>query len=134
MRAVRVMETCLYAEDLAAAEGFYARVLGMEPHSREEGQPAFLRCGAAMILLFRAQETQKPGGDVPAHGARGPGHVAFGVPGAALAGWKDRLEREGVRIEDEVAWPQGGRSLYFRDPAGNSVELTTPRTWGLPDA
>jgi catechol 2,3-dioxygenase-like lactoylglutathione lyase family enzyme len=36
-------------------------------------------------------------------------------------------------IEDlEVEWPRGGRSLYFRDPAGNSVELVTPGPWGLP--
>ena len=35
-------------------------------------------------------------------------------------------------IEKEVEWPKGGRSLYFRDPAGNSVELVTPGVWGLP--
>ena len=87
-----------------------------------------------MILLFRAEETRKPGGDVPAHGASGPGDVAFGVPEAALTGWRGHLDREGVGVEVEVSWPRGGRSLYFRDPSGNSVELTTPRTWGLPDA
>lgn len=26
----------------------------------------------------------------------------------------------------------GGKSIYFRDPAGNSVELVTPGIWGLP--
>lgn len=25
----------------------------------------------------------------------------------------------------------GGRSLYFSDPAGNSVELTTPQLWNI---
>jgi catechol 2,3-dioxygenase-like lactoylglutathione lyase family enzyme len=28
--------------------------------------------------------------------------------------------------------PKGGKSLYLRDPAGNSVELVTPGVWGLP--
>ena len=38
-----------------------------------------------------------------------------------------------MTIEQEVDWPRGGRSFYFRDPAGNSLELATPRIWGLPD-
>ena len=36
-----------------------------------------------------------------------------------------------VPIELETDWPRGGHSLYFRDPAGNSVELITPGLWGL---
>jgi hypothetical protein len=35
-------------------------------------------------------------------------------------------------IEKEFGWPRGGRSIYFRDPAGNSVELVTPGLWGSP--
>jgi hypothetical protein len=38
-----------------------------------------------------------------------------------------------VAIEHEATWPRGGRSFYFRDPAGNSLELATPRIWGLPE-
>jgi hypothetical protein len=32
-----------------------------------------------------------------------------------------------------VEWPGGGRSIYFRDPAGNSVELGTPAIWAIDD-
>jgi hypothetical protein len=39
---------------------------------------------------------------------------------------QDILHRHGVSIEKEVEWPRGGKSLYYRDPAGNSVELVTP--------
>ena len=35
-----------------------------------------------------------------------------------------------IPIESEVVWPRG-RSLYFRDPEGNSVELAIPALWGL---
>jgi hypothetical protein len=42
------------------------------------------------------------------------------------------LVAESVPIEKEVAWPNGGQSLYFRDPAANLVELVTPGIWGLP--
>jgi catechol 2,3-dioxygenase-like lactoylglutathione lyase family enzyme len=38
-----------------------------------------------------------------------------------------------VAIEQEMDWPRGGRSFYFRDPAGNSLELATPKIWGLPE-
>jgi catechol 2,3-dioxygenase-like lactoylglutathione lyase family enzyme len=36
----------------------------------------------------------------------------------------------GVPIEAEIDWKQGGRSLYFRDPAGNSIEFAPLTLWG----
>ena len=39
---------------------------------------------------------------------------------------------DGDASELETTWPRGGRSLYFRDPAGNSGELITPGVWGTP--
>jgi catechol-2,3-dioxygenase len=36
-----------------------------------------------------------------------------------------------VPIEIEITWPGGGHSIYFRDPAGNSIELATAKTWNL---
>jgi catechol 2,3-dioxygenase-like lactoylglutathione lyase family enzyme len=63
------------------------------------------------------------------HGATGPGHVAFRVQPSTLADWRAKLATAGVAIEAEVTWPGGGRSIYLRDPAGNSVELATPDVW-----
>jgi hypothetical protein len=34
-----------------------------------------------------------------------------------------------ISIEKEVSWKDSARSLYFRDPAGNLVELITPGEW-----
>ncbi|HEX7242918.1 MAG TPA: VOC family protein [Longimicrobiaceae bacterium] len=131
-----VLETCLYAPDLEAAERFYADVIGLEVHVRVEGRHVFFRCGAGMLLLFQpertaTEQTHVGGSPVPVHGARGAGHVAFAVPAAGLDAWRARLERLGVSVESEVEWPRGGRSLYLRDPAGNSVELAPPSIWGL---
>jgi catechol 2,3-dioxygenase-like lactoylglutathione lyase family enzyme len=53
---------------------------------------------------------------------------------AEIPVWQEHLQRQGVTIEAQVTWPRGGHSIYFRDPAGNSVELTTPSTWGLQPA
>ena len=67
------------------------------------------------------------------HGTHGPGHACFAVAEDDLDGWKARLRAADVAIEQEMVWPRGGRSFYFRDPAGNSLELATPRIWGLPE-
>ncbi len=57
---------------------------------------------------------------------------ALGIEAEAFDVWLKLLQGHGVTIKKEVEWPRGGNSLYFRDPAGNSVELVTPGAWGLP--
>ena len=84
-----------------------------------------------MLLVFRPESTLK-GDHLPAHGAGAPGTSRWGSPPQDLDDWRSHLERRGVSIEHEESWPRGGHSLYFRDPAGNSVELITPGLWGLP--
>src|SRR5437016_780664 len=71
------------------------------------------------------------GSEVAPHGARGPGHVAFAVPKSEMDEWKKHLKAKGVEIEKDVLWPNGGRSLYFRDPVGNCLELASPLVWGM---
>jgi catechol 2,3-dioxygenase-like lactoylglutathione lyase family enzyme len=106
-------------------------VLGLQVIGKEAGRHVFFRVGNGVLLAFDPEATLR--GDVlPAHGAGGPGHFALGVRAEALDVWRRTLEGHGVVIEKEVRWPRGGRSLYFRDPAGNSVELVTPGLWGLP--
>ena len=129
-----VLETCLYASDLDAAERFYAGVLGLEPFARESGRHVFMRCGAGMLLVFDPARTSAEPGEVggvavPAHGTRGAGHVCFRIEAEALGAWRERLERAGVTIEAEIEWPRGGTSIYVRDPAGNSVELAPALIW-----
>jgi len=124
-----ILETALYAGDLRAAERFYAGVLGLEIESAGSGRHVFFRCGDGMLLVFDPAATSQSTGAVPRHGATGPGHVAFSVDD--LEAWPDRFRAAGVPVEADVAWAGGGRSIYVRDPAGNSVELTTPGIWGI---
>ncbi|HUF25508.1 MAG TPA: VOC family protein [Gemmatimonadaceae bacterium] len=131
MRPHRILESCLYAGDLAAAESFYARVLGLEVIGRVEGRHVFFRCGDGVLLIFDPAATAERGGQAPPHGAKGPGHLAFAVTASELIGWREHLARAQVEIEAEVGWPRGGRSIYFRDPAGNSIELAEPVMWGI---
>jgi len=131
MRASRIFETCLYANDLAAAERFYTEVLGLEVVSRNEGRGVVFRCGPGVLLVFDPRRTRIPDREVPTHGADGPGHVAFLASAAELDAWRHQLRSHCVPIEREINWPEGGTSLYFRDPAGNVLEFAPPTLWGF---
>src|SRR5579871_3471916 len=113
-----VVETAVYTADLDAAERFYADVLGLSLLGRDADRHVFFRVGPASVLLIFNPHTTLQGGGLPAHGATGPGHFALGIRPETLDDWRRRLAASGVAIEQEVAWPRGGRSLYFRDPAG----------------
>ncbi len=127
-----VLETVLYAADLDTAQQFYGEVLGLTLDSRQPGLFCFFRAGGAMLLIFEPEAALR-NRSVPPHGATGPGHACFAVPEVELDAWRTRLLVYDVAIEHEQSWPRGGRSLYVRDPAGNSIELATPRIWGLPE-
>ena len=130
-----ILETALYADDLDAAEAFYRDVLGLALLTKAPGRHVFFKCHGQMLLVFAAAETEKgpaPGQlPVPPHGARGAGHVCFRASAAEIESWKLRLAAAGVAIEADFLWPSGGRSIYFRDPAGNSLEFAEAKIWGF---
>lgn len=131
-----ILESALYVTDLAAAEAFYGDVMGLERIARVEGRHVFFRCGQGVLLLFNAEATRVPPPadarlPVPPHGTAGNGHLCFAASAEEIDRWKMRLQAKGVIIEADFEWPQGGRSIYFRDPSGNSLEFAEPRIWGL---
>lgn len=130
-----ILETILYAEDLDAAEHFYRDCLGLEPVSKTAGRQVFYRVGGQMLLMFNPGATVEPPTDskmpVPPHGAKGQGHVCFAATADEIEQWRRHLIAKGVAIEADFHWPGGGRSIYFRDPAGNAIEFAEPRIWGL---
>jgi catechol 2,3-dioxygenase-like lactoylglutathione lyase family enzyme len=87
-----------------------------------------------MLLIFNPDVTRTPSKGtlpVPAHGATGEGHVCFAATAPELDGWRAVFASLGIAIEADFEWPGGGRSIYIRDPAGNSVEFAEPRIWGF---
>jgi catechol 2,3-dioxygenase-like lactoylglutathione lyase family enzyme len=120
-----VYETVVYAQDLPAAVAFYRDVLGL----REVDDGVLRLEDGGVLLLFDPSRSSQPGRPVPSHGPSGGSvHVAFAVE--ELEPWRERLAAAGVEIEHEHEWARGGaRSLYVRDPAGNSVELVEGDLW-----
>ncbi len=135
MQIEGVLETALYADDLDAAESFYAGILGLEQIARAGNRHVFFRCGPGMLLIFNPKETTRPppeeGLQVPPHGTQGQGHVCFRVGRDNLDATAGALGKAGITIESDVIWPNGTRSIYFRDPAGNSIECAEPGLWGI---
>jgi catechol 2,3-dioxygenase-like lactoylglutathione lyase family enzyme len=136
----KIIETALYVADLARAANFYRGLFGFETLSESERLVALDVAGQSVLLLFPAGRTTNSvtiaGGTIPGHGAaqttpdgNNPGHLAFAINTADVEPWKAELTGQGIALESEVTWPTGTKSLYFRDPDQNLVELLTPGFW-----
>ncbi|MEQ8897519.1 MAG: VOC family protein [Roseovarius sp.] len=128
-----ILESALYADNLAAAAAFYGDVMGLAEVVRVEGRHIFYRVGQGILLIFQPDATaQGPSNlkiPVPPHGAHGPGHLCFSATLEEIDQWRHRLQAAGHPIEADFEWPNGARSIYFRDPAGNSIEIAEPSLW-----
>ncbi len=134
-RLDRVIETCLYVDDLDRAAAFYEKVLGLVAMTSDRRFRAYDVGGKSVLLLFRRGATlttvRMPGGTIPPHDGHGPLHLAFAVAADELARWEARLADHDVAIEGRTHWSAGGVSIYFRDPDGHLVELATPGLWAI---
>jgi catechol 2,3-dioxygenase-like lactoylglutathione lyase family enzyme len=132
-RITGCLETALYVDDLERAARFYEETLALAPLFRDQRLVAF-DCGPRSVLLLFARGTTSesvrlPGGEIPPHEGFGRLHFALAIDAEELPAWERRLAEQDVAIEARMEWPRGGRSLYFRDPDGNLVELATPGLW-----
>jgi len=127
-----IHETVLYAPDLPRAVEFYRSVIGLSAMMTLSDRGASFRVTPeSVLLLFEPHlAATQTDGQVPSHGATGPGHICFSTPPGTLKDWRRRFEKLGVAIEMERGWDTGARSIYVRDPAGNSVEIADGDIWG----
>ena len=128
-----ILEAAIYVDDLDAARTFYRDLVGLELFQDVEGRHLFFRLGATVLLVFHPDRTEQPPTNarmpVPPHGGRGPGHVCFALPREGIEAMATRLEAAGTPVDVAFDWPNGARSLYVRDPAGNSIEFAEPWLW-----
>jgi catechol 2,3-dioxygenase-like lactoylglutathione lyase family enzyme len=128
----RILETCLYVEDLVRAGKFYERCFGLTPMYSDARMRAYALGDTVLLLFPRGQSLKSvttPGGTIPPHDGSGPLHIAFAVDANELPVWEERLKNDGIDIEGRMRWSRGGTSLYFRDPDGHLLEVATPGLW-----
>ena len=132
-RVSRVLETSLYVADLDRSRAFYQDLFGFGVMRTEDRMVALEVPGEGALLLFRRggsrEPSHTPSGIIPAHDGAGSLHLCFGVPVLELETWAGHLQEKGVPLESRITWPNGGTSLYFRDPDGHSLEVATPGLW-----
>jgi catechol 2,3-dioxygenase-like lactoylglutathione lyase family enzyme len=124
-----VLETALYHDGRAreAVERFYAEVLGLAAVAGWDDGVAF-RIGAGVLLVFDRGRLAKRSGVIAEHGASGAGHVCLLAGSGEYERWREHLQARGVEIVHDHDW-DGGRSFYFKDPAGNLLEIADSDIW-----
>ncbi len=132
MKPSSILETIVYANSIEEAAWFYHEVLGLEmPRGKSDLMTMFRVDENHVLLIFDPSVSDEPGRDVPSHGARGPGHLALRIQPTDYQHWLDQFSKHGIAIEQEIEWDRNnpGKSIYVRDPSGNSIELITADIW-----
>ena len=125
---------------------FYINILGLEFVSEEKDRHVFLKAGQSMLLIFNPNKTLASNNNIsngsssssitqlPIHGAFAPPsiiHFALEIEKQDYDNVKYILNENNIKIEKEALWEKGTNSIYFRDPAGNLVEIITQGSWPL---
>jgi catechol-2,3-dioxygenase len=121
---------------------FYINILGLKFVSEEKDRHVFLKAGQSMLLIFNPNKTLANNNNIsnrsnsstqlPIHGAFAPPsiiHFALEIEKQNYDSAKYILNEKNIKIEKEVIWEKGTNSIYFRDPAGNLVEIITQDCW-----
>ena len=108
----------LLCEDIAPMKAFYHEVLGF-PIERDWEDWVELRAGAVLLTLRRRGRTYD--------GLAGAGagvQLAFRVAQQEVQAWYSELIEKQVQIlEPPRDRDYGHRTLFFKDPAGNILEI-----------
>jgi len=122
MRVLRIDHVVLTVRDVERTLSFYERALGMRPVTFGEGRRA-LAFGDQKLNLHQAGREFEPKARTPAVGS---GDLCF-TTDVPLTDVTLHLARVGVAIElgpvDKTGARKALRSIYFRDPDGNLIEV-----------
>jgi glyoxylase I family protein len=128
---VKLHHLNLCTTDVAAMEGFYRTVLGLEPEASlaagrvttdgYAGEVAFVTDGRTQLHLaerdlgvgFRTKNAINP---------LERGHIAFRTDD--IEAFKRHLRDNGIPFSDYGAWAMNGwEQIFFHDPEGNVIEV-----------
>ena len=123
IRIDRLDHLVLTVADIAMTCDFYSRILGMSVETFAEGRKA-LKFGVQKINLHQAGHEFDPKAKYPIPGS---GDLCF-ITETPLADVIAHLQASGVAIEEGPVERTGAtgrlRSVYFRDPDGNLIEVS----------
>jgi catechol 2,3-dioxygenase-like lactoylglutathione lyase family enzyme len=109
--------------DVAAAADWYIDVLGFERRHEGmwEGIPVFIGKGTTAIALFpvRSRETST----TPERGGVRILHLAFRANRKSFRAAQEELKQRGIKFEFQDH--EISHSIYFSDPDGHQLEITT---------
>jgi catechol 2,3-dioxygenase-like lactoylglutathione lyase family enzyme len=121
-----ILETVLYCTSAneETTRHFYEDVLGL----RRIGRSSY-RTGGDVFLLFNSNNSGIQD-EPPPHGASGSVHVCFLTSPDDYEGWKTKVAGADIEIIQEITWDESRlRSFYFKDPAGNLLEIADGDLW-----
>ncbi|MFD2248103.1 VOC family protein [Pontibacter ruber] len=128
MNFKKIKETCLYVSDLEQSKAFYNGKLGMQVIGEVPNRHVFFRAGESVLLCFISEASRKEG-KLPPHYGSGHLHLAFEVEKEQYDGWKEKVKRLGIPVEQEYDWGGGYLSFYFRDPDKHLLEVVMTGMW-----
>ncbi|ANL70448.1 glyoxalase/bleomycin resistance protein/dioxygenase family protein [Rhizobium phaseoli] len=125
IRIDRLDHLVLTVADITATCDFYSRILGMSVETFADGRKA-LKFGRQKINLHQAGHEFEP---KARHATPGSGDLCF-IAETPLADVIAHLQTGGIVIEEGPVERTGAsgrlRSVYFRDPDGNLIEVSNP--------
>ena len=130
IKVLGIDHVALCVSDLNRSLEFYTKVLGLKISEREYQKPGvehFLDCGTSLVGLIQGDKTGNQ--HYLQDGGLGGNHFSFRVPTGEFDRIAEELKSQKITItylkKREKSW-----SIYFLDPDGNKLELTS---WPLED-
>ena len=122
LRNIRNIDyTVVFARDMKAMRSFYEDVMGFAVHSRLGESWTAYQVGSCLLALT---ERGVMFNDAPTPASALSVQLAFRVTPAQVDQCAETLRGKGVAIESEPTdQPWGHRTLFFRDPDGNVLEI-----------
>ena len=123
LRVEGIDHVALTVRDVPRSVAWYRDVLGLERRYEDVWGdfPAVVGAGTTALALFPVRVPEP--GPPPGREVLSVRHIAFRVDRATFAQARAHLEARGIvpRFEDHAA----AHSLYFADPDGHQLEITT---------
>ncbi len=111
-----------------AAIDFYTKMLGFELVMHPAPGFAMLSRGDLRLAL-NVPNAPGSGGSQPMPDGRRQepgGWNRFSIQVDDLAGWVEKLRKQGAHFRNEIVTGTGGKEILLDDPSGNPVELFEP--------